>query len=113
MWHMAPQLEHMQTHNTMPSKKQRAKQAKAVKRAKSTPFPAMVKTIRAKWHEQGYFLRFKDGDRGNCCLDNLELCAPHDAFLNPEWAVDWDMSLTQEEIDYVKAHMSNFAKIYE
>ena len=86
----------------MPSKKQRAKQAKAAKETMSTPFPAIVKTIRAKWYEdtkalKGYFMRFKDGDRSNCRLDNLELCAPRDAFLNPEWAVDWDNPLTQEE----------------
>jgi hypothetical protein len=101
----------------MPSKKQRAKQAKATKQTKDILLPAIVNTIRAKWHEQtkatkGCFIRHTDGDTSNNRLGNLAWCSPHDAFTNPDWTVDWTISLTQEEIDYVEAHMGNFATIY-
>jgi hypothetical protein len=107
----------------MPSKKQRAKAAKATTKAQPSTVATganqtMVSTIRGKWYEQtkvtgGYFLRFLDGDKGNCRLDNLDYCHPYDAFTNADWVVDWDMELTAAESAFVRANLDNFATIYE
>lgn len=74
--------------------------------------------IREKWHEQtstfrGHFIRFLDGDRSNCSAKNLSMCSPYEAFSNPDWVVDWDMDLTDDEIEFVRANMSNFQTIYD
>jgi hypothetical protein len=110
------------TENTsaqMPSKKVRARERKAaVAGAPMQTDESMISTIRDKWHEQtkatgGYFLRFLDGDTGNCRLDNLDYCHPHDAFTNADWVVDWDMELTMAESAFVRANLDTFATIYE
>ena len=103
----------------MPSKKVRARECKAaVAGAPMQTDETMISAIRDKWHEQtkatgGYFLRFLDGDTGNCRLDNLDYCHPHDAFTNADWKVDWDMELTPAESAFVRANLSTFATIYE
>jgi hypothetical protein len=107
----------------MPSKKQRAKAAKATKATHSSVNPRQaahhdtVRTIRDKWHEQtqaarGYFMRFLDGDCSNCRVDNLSYCSAHDAFSNPDWKVDWDANLTTDEIAFVRTNMGNFQELY-
>ena len=101
----------------MPSKKHRAKAAKAATK-QASPLPDIVRTIRDKWHEQtkaygGWFIHFIDGNTANCSSVNLAYVNPYYAFKNPNWVVDWDMNLTEEEIQYVLAHMDNFATLYE
>ena len=113
--------QHTTPQHTMPSKKQRTKAAKRTKLSKAlqqATHHATVRTIRDKWHEQtstalgGHFIRFLDGNRGNCRVENLSLCTPHMAFSNPDWIVDWDANLTNDEIDFVRTNMSNFQALY-
>ena len=55
-------------------------------------------TILKKWRAQGSFIRFLDGNRGNCALQNLEWVSIKDAMEHfEEWVFDWDMNLTKKE----------------
>ena len=63
--------------------------------------------------ESGCFIRFIDGDKGNCAASNLAYCTPHDAFTHPDWVVDWDLHLTAREVDIVRLNMHNFAEDYK
>lgn len=55
-------------------------------------------SIMDKWKEQGTFVRFLDGDRGNCAADNLEHIQMPDAMEHfDDWTFDWDINLTLEE----------------
>ncbi len=77
----------------------------------------IVEAIQKKWHAQtsetkGYFIRFKDGNSLNCQRSNLEHIHPYDAFVNPSYKVDWDLSLTEREKNFVKNNMPNFAVLY-
>tara|TARA_R110002012_G_scaffold313063_1_gene524361 strand:- start:49 stop:297 length:249 start_codon:yes stop_codon:yes gene_type:complete len=78
----------------------------------------IVEKIQRKWSIQtqqssGYFIRFKDANTQNCCVSNLEYIHPYDAFMNSSYKVDWDDSLTEKEIQFVKSNMDNFATLYK
>ena len=78
---------------------------------------AIIERIMSKWAEHpqsvtrksGCFIRFIDGDKGNCAASNLAYCTPHDAFTHPDWVVDWDLNLDAGEVDIVRLNMHNFA----
>ena len=78
--------------------------------------------IMSKWAEHphrsvtrksGCFIRFIDGDKGNCAASNLAYCTPHDAFTHPDWVVDWDMDLDAVEVSTVRLNTHNFAVLYK
>ena len=78
----------------------------------------MIKKIRTKWHNQtqenqGYFIRFIDGNPFNIHINNLEQVHPYDAFKNIDWKVDWDMDLTKKEKHFVINNSDNFATLYQ
>ena len=57
-----------------------------------------TKSILEKWNAQGCFVRFLDGNKGNCALRNLEYVHIKDAIEHfGEWTFDWDMDLTRAE----------------
>lgn len=59
--------------------------------------------IMRKWREQGGFIRFLDGDTGNCAIHNLMWVSIKDAIEHIEdWKVDWDMNLTEKEAALVR-----------
>ena len=61
-----------------------------------------TRDIIQKWLDQGGFIRFKDGNKGNCALNNLERVTFADAMQNFEiWTTDWDMNLTKKEKNLV------------
>lgn len=63
----------------------------------------LTMSILAKWRQQGIFFRFLDNNTLNCRLDNIEKVELYEALMNIDtWTVDWDMELTEEEIELVK-----------
>ena len=69
----------------------------------STRLPT-TERILAKWKAQAQFIRFVDGDTGNCAISNLQRVRLSDAMEHiDEWVVDWDMDLTAEEIATVRS----------
>ena len=81
----------------------------------------MFNKIRNKWAEEtsgtnGYFIRFIDGDKSNCDIDNLIKIHPYVVFSNMmlgnDFVVDWDISLTHKEIEFVKLNADVFASVY-
>jgi len=64
---------------------------------------AVTKRIIKKWKKQGTFVRFLNGDTMCCRLDNLAYVSLEDAMKNIDiWVVDWDMNLTEKEIERVR-----------
>jgi hypothetical protein len=62
-------------------------------------------SILRKWKAAGSTLciRFLDGDRSNCNVDNMQWVAFPDAIQHADdWVCDWDADLTEEEIKMVK-----------
>jgi hypothetical protein len=57
------------------------------------------------WAKQGMFIRFIDGDVQNCNHLNLACERPGDVLIknwaNPDWRVDWDMELSDDEVQIV------------
>jgi len=63
----------------------------------------MTQSIIKKWREQGAFIRFMDNDITNCSYTNLKMVDLYEALENIDtWTVDWDMELTEKEIELVK-----------
>ena len=71
-----------------------------------------TKKIRRKWSNQQYIFRFLDGTY-SCVPENLQPVRLEDALRNPNWACDWDTSLTGSEVEYVHAHREEFISLYE
>ena len=60
----------------------------------------LTSSILNKWRAQSKFgfIRFVDGDTGNCAVSNLRPVSMQEAMDHVhDWKVDWDMNLTQEE----------------
>ena len=56
------------------------------------------------------YIRFIDGDVGNCAFRNLEYVTLRDALLHAaEWTVDWDAELSDEDAALVRANGPWFA----
>ena len=79
--------------------------------------PKLVSTIFNKWttsnEKKGEicFVRHINRDKGDNRPANLMWCAPSEAFLHPEWTVDWTAPLTDEEVHFVRTNMGNFQKL--
>jgi hypothetical protein len=57
-----------------------------------------TRDIIQKWLDQGGIMRFKDGDKGNCDITNLEYVTIAQAMQNvEEWTTNWDLPLTKKE----------------
>lgn len=63
----------------------------------------VTKSITRSWARM--FIRFIDGNIQNCNLLNLTGERPDDVFIknwaNPDWRVDWDMDLSDDEVQIV------------
>lgn len=58
----------------------------------------LTKSIIRKWRHQKTFIRFLNGDIHDCRVCNLQYVSLRDALNHiHDWAVDWDMDLTEEE----------------
>ena len=67
------------------------------------PDDETTNSIITKWREKKLFVRFMNGDTGNCHLTNLQVVSLKNAMENiRDWIVDWDMDLTDEEIQLVQ-----------
>ena len=56
------------------------------------------KNILNKWTAQEYFIRFLDGNKQNCAVENLKCVSLKDGMEHfDEWVFDWDMNLTKKE----------------
>jgi hypothetical protein len=67
--------------------------------------PRLLVSIIEKWREQAVtgFIRFFNGNTADCRAANLQFVSLRDTFLHfDDWKVDWDINLTEEEIDLVK-----------
>ncbi|KAL7511452.1 hypothetical protein ACHAXN_009529 [Cyclotella atomus] len=76
----------------------------------------MYKTITDKWNEStvgGMVFRNLSGDWRDVNPLNYEIVKLYDAMIHPEWHVDWDNALTEEEIAFVRENMSVFADLYK
>ena len=61
-----------------------------------------TRDIIQKWRDQGGIIRFKDGDKSNCTITNLEYVTIKEAMQNFEvWVTDWDLLLTKKEREVV------------
>ena len=70
----------------------------------------MMNEILDIWRAQQHFIRFVDGNKSNCSITNLEWCKPAAAMRNiNHWAVDWDMNLTAEQIEFVRLNHEEIA----
>ncbi len=77
----------------------------------------MLKKIQIKWDKNtkdmgGFFIRHFDGNTHNNCINNLERVHPKDAFRHADWAIDWVIDLTDEEIEFVHANLNTLAELY-
>ena len=75
-------------------------------------------TILAIWNVHlaeydGYFIRFKDKNKMNCSVANLAWVSPVQAFRHSDWCFDWDMSLTDDEVTYVKSNWTMFYNYFK
>jgi hypothetical protein len=73
--------------------------------------PQQVNEILNIWSAQKSFIRFMDGNTGNCAVSNLKYVKPVDAMNHMEWKVDWDINLSEEQIGFVQANAANFAHV--
>lgn len=63
----------------------------------------LITSINKKWKAQGLFIRFRNGNTGDCSINNLCQVQIEDAMKHiDDWTVDWDLDLTQDEIAFVK-----------
>ena len=59
--------------------------------------------ILATWKAQGAFIRFLNGNKADCAASNLAYVSLREAMQHvDDWAVDWDMDLTAEEVELVR-----------
>ena len=66
--------------------------------------------IRKKWSKHSMFwIRSIDGNPRNAALYNLAQVSPYQAMLHPEWTCTWIMDLSEEEIEFVRSHSTEFA----
>lgn len=80
------------------------------------PDKSMYKSITEKWAEQNFgkfFFRNVSGDWRDVNPKNYEIIPIHVAMLHPEWHVDWDSELTEEEAAFVRGNMNVFANLYK
>jgi hypothetical protein len=62
----------------------------------------MTHSIIQKWRQQKVFIRFIDGNKLNCSVDNLEYVSLAECMKNTNtWVADWDLELTKEEVTLV------------
>jgi hypothetical protein len=75
----------------------------------------MYKAIIDKWTENRGRLVFRNltGDWRDVNPMNYKIITLYDAMIHPEWHVDWDNELTEEEIAFVRENMSVFADLYK
>ena len=76
----------------------------------------MYETIIDKWNENhvgGFVFRNLTGNWRDVNPLNYEIITLYDAMIHPEWHVDWDNALTEEEIAFVRENMSVFADLYK
>jgi hypothetical protein len=67
------------------------------------PDDETTNSIITKWRDQKLFVRFMNGDTNNCHPTNLKVVSLKNAMENiRDWIVDWDMDLTDEEIQLVQ-----------
>jgi len=58
----------------------------------------LTSSILKKWRERNcWFVRFVNGDTLGCRRENLEWIHLADVLLHPEYTVDWDCGLTNQE----------------
>jgi hypothetical protein len=70
--------------------------------SKKTQIETPTNAIIRKWNKQGGFVHFKDGNKLNCQVNNLEWVSLKDAMDHiTDWVVDWDMNLTESERNLV------------
>ena len=73
--------------------------------AESVKLAALIQSILRKWGEQGSFIRFMDGNSRNSAANNLRFVDLRDC-LQPAtvdaWRADWDMDLSEEEVEVVR-----------
>jgi hypothetical protein len=63
----------------------------------------MTISIIKKWEEQQIFVRFMNGDTTHCRAANLDVVSLKDALEHiHDWVVDWDLELTDKEIQLVQ-----------
>jgi len=63
----------------------------------------MTMSIIKKWEKQQIFVRFMNGDTTHCHAANLDNVSLKDALEHiHDWVVDWDMELTDKEIQLVQ-----------
>lgn len=59
-------------------------------------------SIIKKWNNQGSFIRFINGNKLDCRVENLEYVSIIDSMIHiNEWVVDWDINLTYKEKEFV------------
>lgn len=78
----------------------------------------MSSKILSKWYEDTKdnnfcCIRFLNGDKLCCHVNNLKWVKLVDALRNPDWVVDWDIDLTKKEKKLVLDNMQNFASLFE
>lgn len=55
-----------------------------------------------KWLDHGGIIRFKDGEKSNCAITNLDHVTIKEAMQNFKvWVTDWDLPLTKKERELV------------
>ena len=78
------------------------------------PDKLMFKSITDKWNNRGgFFFRNLSGNWMDVNVMNYQIIPISVAMLHPEWAVDWDNDLTQDEVAFVRANMGVFAELYK
>lgn len=77
----------------------------------------MKKWQRTTAQNEGYFMRHLDGNLENDDISNVQRVHPFDAFdalcKGEEHADDWRSGLSEEEVEFVKAHAANFCVTYQ
>ena len=75
-----------------------------------TSDPAVRRILLAFSLKKPAYIRFIDGDVGNCASRNLEYVTLRDALFHAaEWKVDWDAELSDEDAALVRANGPWFA----
>jgi hypothetical protein len=65
----------------------------------------LTSSILRKWNslEPRCFIRFIDGNKTNCCVNNLQYVDVKTAMLHfDDWITDYDIELTKKEVELVK-----------
>jgi len=74
----------------------------------------MARRILERWKEQRYCIRFLDGNKLNCQVNNLKWVSHLDALRNIDvWVTDWDANLTKKQKEFVltEPNIKNFIQL--